>query len=99
MSPEPAEKLTRLRFYARLTGRSHGDMGALLGVSGVSFGRYLSGDRAPRRKVADRIKEISRGVIHAGNYADEIGAEEAAVMMAEIARREAAAQPDGACHD
>ncbi len=68
-----AETVTRLKAYQRLTGRSNEAMGELLGVTGVSFGRYLNGQREPRGKVAGRLKAISHGVIHAGNYAEEIG--------------------------
>lgn len=91
MVKKPPETATRLRFYQRLRGLGNDELGHLLGVTGVSVGRYVSGARAPRRRVADRLKALSHGLIHSGNYADEITALEASQMMAEIDRRAAAA--------
>ncbi|RAN30657.1 hypothetical protein HY3_05770 [Hyphomonas pacifica] len=64
----------------------------MLGVSGVSVGRYCRDredpeHRQPRRTVAEKLAVLTHGVIHVGNYADDITEDEAAEMMAEIERR------------
>lgn len=88
--------MTRLHMYLRLAEMTQEQFGDLVGVTGVSVGRYCR-DRAdpehrqPRRAVGDRISAQTHGVIHVGNYADEITPSEAAAMMADIAARAAEA--------
>lgn len=89
--------LTRLGAFMHHKGLSQAQLGDLLGVAGASVSRYLSGDRAPRRKVSDRLKALTRGVIHAGNYADPVSEEAALVMLQEINNRQAA-EPGEVAH-
>lgn len=70
-------------------------LGLSLGRVGVQAQRYCKAqtDRRhsqPGPEVGSSLKALTHNVIDLGNYADELTAAEAAEMMAEIARREAA---------
>lgn len=72
-------------------------LGALLKRTGVQAQRYCKSadDRRhsqPGPDVGRALKDATYSVIDLGNYADELTPAEAAEMMAEIARREAAAK-------
>lgn len=87
----------RLQLYLRLEKLTQEAFGYRIGVTGVTVGRYCRAlsdpdHRRPRRATGQRISDLTHGVIHTGNYADEITDAEAADMMAEIARRAAAAE-------
>lgn len=88
---------TRISAYRTRLDLTHAGLGRQLGVGRQTAHRYcLPGShpehRRPGRTKSERLRELTFGVIHAGNYADEISPAEAAEMMAEIARREAAAK-------
>lgn len=95
--------MTRLKAYQRISGLTLDQLGKLIGRSAPSVVRYLKSRTDPKHNVPDwevgeAIKTLTFGVIHLGNYAEEVAPVEAAEMMAEIARREAAAQAGQVAH-
>lgn len=83
---------SRLEAYITEKGLNQASFGERLGVSAAAVSRYAAGERQPRRKIAERMRDLTCGAIHAGNCSDQITDAEAAEMMAEIARREEAAK-------
>lgn len=90
---------TRLSAYMTAVGMRQADLAHLLGVKAPTVNRYANGLRQPKRPFDRKISELTYGVISGANCADPITDAEAAEMMAEIARREAAAQGGEAAHD
>lgn len=86
--------MTRLEAFRKAQKLTYDALGLRLGRTGVQCQRYCKAVSQPRTDVAARISDLTHGLIHAGNYADEMDPAEAADMMAEIARREAAATSD-----
>lgn len=86
--------MTRLEAYRRARKWTYDQLSRLLGRTGVQCQRYCKAVSQPRPPVAARLSDLTHGVIHLGNYADDITDAEAADMMAEIARREAAGATD-----
>jgi len=82
--------MTRLEAYRRARKWTYDQLSGRLGRTGVQCQRYCKAVSQPRPQIAARLSDLTHGVIHLGNYADEITETEAAAMMAEIARREAA---------
>lgn len=82
----------RLSAFITACGQTQGEFAASLGVKAPSVNRYVNGARQPRKAIGRKITARTFGLIHAGNCADLITDAEAAEMMAEIARREAAAK-------
>lgn len=89
--PDQAEYVTRLDAYRRHNSLTYDQLALELGRHGVQCGRYCRGESQPSRGVSEKIRSLTHGVIHAGNYADLIDAAEAAAMMADIAARAAEA--------
>jgi transcriptional regulator with XRE-family HTH domain len=88
--------MTRLEAYRKLKGLTLAQLGAAIGRTQPQAGRYCKprsapGHNVPQWRVGETIKKLTHGVIDLGNYADEIEADEAALMIAEIERRAAAA--------
>lgn len=88
---------TRISAYRTRLDQTHAGLGKQLGVGRQTAHRYClpvshPEHRRPGRRASDRLRELTYGLIHAGNYADEVTPAEAAEMMAEIARREAVAK-------
>lgn len=86
---------TRISEYRIRSGMTFGALAAHLGVKRQTAEKYCAHPgtakhRRPGALPSDRLRALTFGMIHAGNYADELTAAEAAEMMAEIARREAA---------
>ncbi len=77
----------RLEAYRKACGLTYDALGLALGRDGTQAQRYCKAVTMPRRDVAGKMAEVTHGVIHAGNYADEIDEAEADAMMAEIAAR------------
>lgn len=90
--------VTRIEAFRKAKTLTLQALGAELGRSQPQAQRYCAGITRPGREASDRLKALTFGVIHAGNYADPITETEAASMMAEIDRRAAAATGE-ACHD
>lgn len=89
--------MTRLEAYRRISGLTHDQLGKLVGRTNPQVLRYCKPRTDPKHNtpqwpVGEALKKLTLGVIDLGNYADEISPAEAAEMMAEIARREAAAK-------
>lgn len=89
--------MTRLEVFRRLKDLTHAQLAKELGRTQPQVSRYLRAKEDVRRShpgpdVAGRLHTLTHGVIHLGNYADEVTPAEAAEMMAEIARREADAK-------
>lgn len=89
--------MTRLKAYQRISGLTLDQLGKLIGRAQPQVVRYLKSRSDPKHnvpqwQVGEKIKALTFGVIDLGNYAEEITPVEAAEMMAEIARREAAAK-------
>lgn len=89
--------MTRLEAYRRITGLTLDGLGKSIGRTGIQVLRYCKsrsdpGHNVPQWTVGEALKKLTHGVIDLGNYADELTPAEAAEMMAEIARREAAAK-------
>lgn len=87
--------MTRLEAYKRISGLNNDGLGRLIGRTGVQASRYCKpaddpGHNRPGYDACQALREVTYGVIHGGNYADDITPVEAASMMAEIARLEAA---------
>lgn len=87
---------TRLARYCRALSLSFVQLAQQLGVTPATATRYcLPKDQPDHRRPGDapseRLKALSCGLIHAGNYADLITEAEADAMMAEYAVRKAAA--------
>lgn len=94
---------TRLNSYRHARNFTFEALGERIGVRRQTANRYClpvgaADHRRPGREASDRLKALTFGVIHAGNYADPITEAEAASMMAEIDRRAAEAAGE-ACHD
>lgn len=94
---------TRISAYRTRLDLTHAGLGKALGVVRQTAHRYCLPVSHPEhrrlgRKASERLRALTFGLIHAGNYADEIEDIEAAEMMAEIARREAAAQAGQVAH-
>lgn len=83
---------SRLSAYIAARGMKQTDFAAVIGVKAPTVNRYANGLRQPKRPIDRKISDVTFGVIHGGNCADPISDAEAADMMAEIARREAAAK-------
>lgn len=83
---------TRLEAFIRHAAMTQAQLGEKLGVSAPAVSRYAAGERQPRRRVGERLSALTHGEIHAANCAEPISDVQAAEMMAEIARREAAAK-------
>lgn len=89
--------VTRLEFFKRVSGFSNDELGKRIDRTGIQVSRYCKsrndpGHNVPQWQVGEALKKLTHGVIDLGNYADELTPAEAAEMMAEIARREAAAK-------
>lgn len=82
----------RLSAFLFARGLTQADFAASLGVTAPAVNRYVNGERQPKRRVGERLVEQTFGLIHPANCAEKITDIEAAEMMAEIARREAAAK-------
>lgn len=96
-TPQKVSPVTRLEVYRRLQGLTHAQLGKLIGRTQPQALRYCKprsepGHNVPQWPVGEALKTLTHGVIDLGNYADELTPAEAAEMMAEIARREAAAK-------
>lgn len=66
---------TLLDLWRELQGWNFAELGRQLGVSGASGWRYCTlpdhpEHRRPMRAAEDKLKELSNGALHAGNYAD-----------------------------
>lgn len=88
---------TRIAAYCSRQWGTFAAFGAAIGVSRQIAQKYClpKGHRLHRRpgpKPSESLRTLTHRVIDAGNYADPISDAEAAAMMAEIARREAAAK-------
>ena len=88
---------TRIAFYRSLKWRTFSAFGNAIGVSRQIAQKYClprqhPSHRRPGPRPSDNLRQLTHGVIDAGNYADELTPAEAAEMMAEIARREEAAK-------
>lgn len=89
--------MTRLEVFRRLKDLTHAQLAEILGRTQPQVSRYLRARHderhsRPGKGAAERLRSYTHGVIDVGNYADELTPAEAADMMAEIARREAAAK-------
>lgn len=89
--------MTRLEAYRRISGLTLDDLGKKIGRAQPQVVRYCKPRSDPKHNtpqwpVGEALKQLTFGVIDLGNYADEVTPAEAAEMMAEIARREAASQ-------
>lgn len=87
---------TRLNTYRRARNLTFEALGECIEVRRQTANRYClpvdAGDhRRPGREASERLKALTFGVIHAGNYADLITEDEAARMMEDIKAREIAA--------
>lgn len=90
--------MTRLEAYRKLKGMTLAQLGMAIGRTQPQAGRYCKprsdpGHNVPKWPVAEAIKNLTFGVIHAGNYADLISEDDAARMMEDIKAREIAAAP------
>lgn len=88
---------TRISAYCSRQWGTFAAFGAAVGVSRQIAQKYClpkahKSHRRPGPHPSDRLRELTHGLIDAGNYADPITEAQAAEMMAEIARREAAAK-------
>lgn len=52
-------------------GMSRGEFAALLGVSEVTVGRYITGARMPRRSRLAEIRMLTRGVVTPDDFVGE----------------------------
>lgn len=90
--------VSRLSAFLAARGLKQRDFAASLGVTPPAVNRYANGERQPRKSIGRKIVTQTFGVIHPGNCAEQITDAEAAEMMAEIARREAAAKAGEVSH-
>ncbi len=91
--------MTRLEAYRRITGLNQDELGKHINRTGIQVSRYCRartdpGHNVPHWSVGQALEKLTHEVIQLGNYADEVTPAEAAEMMAEIARREAAAKAE-----
>lgn len=87
---------TRISEYRMRSGMTFGALAAHLGVKRQTAEKYCAHPgtakhRRPGATPSDRLRALTHGLIHAGNYADLITEAEADAMMAEYAVRKAAA--------
>lgn len=92
--------VTRIEAYRRIHGLTFEQLGERIGRSGFQAQRYCKPRSDPKHNrpgwdCAEALDRLTYGVIHAGNYAEELTLGEAAVMIGELARREAAASAGG----
>lgn len=90
-----SEVLPRLEAFRKAKGLTYDQIGLRIGRTGTQAQRICKGVSQPRRDAADALRDMTCGEIHAGNCHDMVSALEAAEMMVEIARREAAASAGG----
>lgn len=82
----------RLSAFLDARGLTQAEFAASIGVTAPAVNRYVNGERQPKRRVGERLLGRTFGMIHPANCAELITEAEAAEMMAEIERREAAAK-------
>ncbi|MBA4338348.1 MAG: hypothetical protein C0421_05840 [Hyphomonas sp.] len=80
---------TRLNSYRRARNLTYEALGAELGVKRQTANRYClpkaaADHRRPGDLPSEQLKALTCGLIHAGNYAEEISEAEAVRMMAAI---------------
>lgn len=71
------QETTRIDFYRELMGWTFEEFGRRLEVSQQAAWRYCQpptskAHRSPRPKPADRLRQLSNGAVHAGNFSDII---------------------------
>ena len=79
-----AQTCTRLEFWRKMRGWTYDQLGDALGVTAQAAHRYClpkgsKYHRRPNDEAADRLRDVSEGAIHAGNYSDRVTIEEQGV--------------------
>lgn len=54
--------------WMQKAGKSRADVAKEIGVSVISVGRYITGHRVPRPRIARRIKEFTAGDVTANDF-------------------------------
>ena len=80
---------TRLEYFKRFRCPTYSDLGTKLGVTGNTARRYCQTESSQgwlwiNAPAARELRAVTGGVIHAGNYSDEICEAEAVAMLAAI---------------
>lgn len=89
-----AGSCTRLEYFKRFRCPTYADLGAKIGVVGNTARRYCQPENAPgwlwmNASAARELKRLTGGVIHAGNYSEQVCETVAAAMLSEIDARTA----------
>lgn len=87
----PDRNMTRLERWRRALGMTQADLGAALDVSQTTAGKYERSIIRLSRRADTKMRELTHGEIHIGNFDDICDDAETARMMSAIVTKRAAA--------